>query len=344
MASPVLDFGITHYGYVFGENRDVAATAREYAEDPERIMRWGCDTYHKAPDDVFAVDLATDAAEKTLAQARLNPTDVDLVVLATSEMPEYLYWDSSAALARNLRIPSTKTLLLDNEGCGAGITALAHIAGALVVYPDIQTVLYAAVNRVSEHHRNRMNINNCVHSDGAAAVVLRRGHTGGQWLATEHFTDPAVCDWFRGDYGGAVSPVAPPGWTSSDSMGYTKLHAHFGNDPHKLERFLSARNANVVKAVDMALARADLNRQHIDRLIYINDARPGAIEKICEPLGVPVERTNAEFARDHGHMGAADQLVSLALHHERGDLIPGDLVALCGISTGMRWCATLVRV
>ncbi|MFG3101362.1 3-oxoacyl-[acyl-carrier-protein] synthase III C-terminal domain-containing protein [Streptomyces sp. NPDC048182] len=343
MTNPLVDFGVTHFGCAFGEERDVATTAKDYVDDPERVMGWGCDTYHRAPDDVFAVDLATEAARKALADARLDAADVDLVVLATSEMPEYLYWDSSAALARDLGIERTKTLLLDNEGCGAGITAFGHIAGAMAVHPDIETVVYAAVNRVSEHHRNRMNINDCVHSDGAAAAVLRRGHTGLRWLATEHFSDPDVCDWFRGDYGGAVAPVAPPGWTSAESVGYAKLHAHFGNDPRRLERFLSARNTNVVEAVDMALDRAGLTREDIDRAVYINDARPGAIQKITDPLGVPAERTNARFAREHGHMGAADQLVSLALHHERGDLTPGSLIALCGISTGMRWCATLLR-
>ena len=43
----------------------------------------------------------------------------------------------------------------------------ANDAGQLAIQPELQTVLFVAVNRVSEFHRNRMNVNNAVHSDGA---------------------------------------------------------------------------------------------------------------------------------------------------------------------------------
>lgn len=52
----------------------------------------------------------------------------------------------------------------------------------------------------------------------------------------------------------------------------------------------------------------------------------------------------AGIAPDHGHLGAADQLVSLGLHLERGDLESGDVVAMCGPSIGMHWCCTLIQV
>jgi 3-oxoacyl-[acyl-carrier-protein] synthase-3 len=57
-----------------------------------------------------------------------------------------------------------------------------------------------------------------------------------------------------------------------------------------------------------------------------------------------VEHTNAALAAGHGHMGSADQLVGLGEHLERGDLHPGDLVAMSGISIGMRWYCTLIRI
>ena len=71
---------------------------------------------------------------------------------------------------------------------------------------------------------------------------------------------------------------------------------------------------------------------------------PDGIADLTEATGIPTGRTNSAIAAEHGHMGAADQLVSLGAMLDRGELAPGDLVALTGISIGMRWYCTLVRV
>jgi len=336
------EFGIAGFGYAFGEDQDVKSTAGAYVSDPERIVRWGFRTFHRAADGVTPTALAAEAAGNALAAVGLDPADVDLVVLAASELPEYPYWDSSAALARELKIRERQTLLL-NEGCASGVTGLGIVAGLLHLQPEIQTVLFTAVNRVSEFHRNRMNVNNAVHSDGAVAAVLRRGHSRNRWLATEQFTDSDLCDWFRTDYGGSVAPVPPAGWSSATApSGTERVQAHFQKDPRQLESFRHQLNSRVVDVIDRACQRAGVSRADLARLVYIND--PGGIADIAEVAGIPLSNTNAELAAEHGHMGAADQLTALGQHLDRGELAEGDLVALAGISIGMRWYCTLVRV
>src|SRR5262249_55980854 len=186
---------------------------------------------------VTATDLATEASQQALTGTDLTADDVDLVVVATSEVPEYLHWDSSAALARELKVQHKQTLLL-NEGCACGVTGLGMVAGLMAIQPELDTALFVAVNRVSEFHRNRMNVNNAVHSDGAVAAVLRRGHPRNRWLATDQFTDAELCDWFRTDYGGSVAPQPPPGWSSATApAGHERVQAHFQKDPQRLKEF-----------------------------------------------------------------------------------------------------------
>ncbi len=336
------EFGITGFGYAFGEDQDVRATAASYVPDPERIIRWGYDTFHRAPDGVTATTLAARAARDALEGVRLRPDEIDLVVLAASEVPEYVNWDPSGALARELGIDRTQTLLL-TEGCASGVTGLGMVAGLLAVQPEIERVLFVAVNRVSEFHRNRMTVNNAVHSDGAVAAVLRRGHPRLQWLSTEQFTDPDLCDWFRTDYGGSVAPVPPEGWSSRAApAGHVRVQEHFAKDPARLREFGEQINSRLIDVIDGACKRAGLDRGDVAHLIYIND--PDGIAEVVEPLGLAPEHTNVSIAVRHGHMGAADQLTSLGEHLSRGDLAKGDVVALTGISIGMRWYCTLVRV
>ncbi|WP_329521000.1 3-oxoacyl-[acyl-carrier-protein] synthase III C-terminal domain-containing protein [Spirillospora sp. NBC_01491] len=309
--------------------------------DPERIGRWGYRTFHRAADGVTAVDLAAAAARDALDRDGLAVSDVDLLVLAHSEMPDYPHWDSSTALARALKMRDTQTLLL-NEGCASGVTGLALVAGVLATQPEIQTVLFTAVNRVSEFHRNRMTVNNAVHSDGAVAAVLRRGHERNRWLATEQLIDSDLCDWFRTDYGGAVEPVPPEGWSAATAPpGHERVQAHFQKDPQRLREFGGQAIDRSIAVIDGACHRAGVSRDEVTHYIYIND--PDGIADVAPLLNLPLSRTNQEIARRHGHMGAADQLTALGELLEAGAVEPGDLVALTGISIGMRWYCSLVR-
>ena len=336
-------FGISEFGYAFGADQEVEKVADSYVTDPERVLRWGYQTFHRAADDVTATSLAAAAARDVLRRADLPADLLDLVALAISEVPEYLHWDSSAALARELGLGERQTMLL-TEGCAAGVTGLGLIAGALAVQPEIDTVLFVAVNRVSEFHRNRMNVNNAVHSDGAVAVILRRGCTRNRWLSTEQFTDPELCDWFRTDYGGAVAPVPPPGWSSTNApSGNERVHAHFEKNPRRLREFLDVLNTRSFDVIDRACKRAGVSRDELTHILYLNDSRE-VIEDVARPFGITPERTNAAVSAQQGHMGAADQLTSLGLLLDRGEIRPGDLVALTGTSIGMRWYCSLVRI
>lgn len=342
VTAPPVNLGIVSFGYAFGPDHDVAASAGDYVTATRRVLNWGYRTFHRAPEGVHATDLAAAAARQAMERAGVGPEEIDLVVLAGPDVPEYLAWDGAAALSRDLGIARTETLAL-NEGCGAGVHGLRYAASTLAFRPEALTALFVAVSRVSDFHRNRMNLINSVLSDGAVAVVMRRDHPANRWLATEQFTDPEHCDILRIDFGGAVNPLPPPGWSSRDAPGgHETIRRQFASDPDKLHRFLENRYQRLIEVIDSACARADLTRDDISHLIYLNDSA-ASISAVAEPLGVPLHRTNAKLAPDHGHMGAADQLVSLGLQLESGEITSGDLVVLCGISVG-RWGATLIRI
>jgi 3-oxoacyl-[acyl-carrier-protein] synthase-3 len=120
------------------------------------------------------------------------------------------------------------------------------------------------------------------------------------------------------------------------------VQAHFHKDPHQLRAFNDQLNSRVVDVIERACLRAGVRRGDLARFIYIND--PDGITDLAGLLDLPRDRTNLDLAVAHGHMGAADQLAALGTYVDRGELNPGDLVALVGISIGMRWYCTLVRV
>jgi 3-oxoacyl-[acyl-carrier-protein] synthase-3 len=341
MNAPVA-LGITSLAHVLGEPRDVAETAGSYVDDPDRVIRWGYRTYYRAPADLGPSRMAAQAAQRALDAAGLSAADVDYLVVADSGVPEYLNWDASAAVARELDLGETPTLLA-TQGCASAVTALQQIAGLMAVRDDVETVLLVAVHQVSEAHINRMRNNTCLGSDGAAAAVIRRGHDRLRWLATEQITDPRYVDFFRVEYGGSAAPTAPEGGGNLAVDQLALVHQYFRREPEQLTQFIKDADHQVVAVLERACRRAGVEMSEIRRLIYLNDNQH-SLAGVAKVTGIPLERTNAELSAELSHVGCADQLLCLSFYDEREELASGDLLALAGLSGGMQWFCSLVRV
>jgi 3-oxoacyl-[acyl-carrier-protein] synthase-3 len=335
--------GIVATGMAFGERYGVRETAAGYVPDPETVVALGYETYHRVAEGVTATDLAAAAAREALENADLTIGDVDLIVVGNSDVPDYLGWDPSAAVARALGAHGTPTVLF-TQACAAWSPALDHAAGAMALSPGVETVLLVMVNVLSEAHSNRMDFNGCVASDGAVAAVVRRGHPRLRRLSSAQFTNPEYADLFRIEFGGAASPLPPPGRGLKDVSPMASVYRHFGRDPERFQAFMKELSRRLADVVDEALARAGRDRGELARVIHINDSQP-TFRAVADAVGMPLDRTNAALARGLGHMGAADQLVCLWRHIENGELALGDLVALTGVaSPGMHWFCTIVEV
>jgi 3-oxoacyl-[acyl-carrier-protein] synthase III len=339
---PSVTFGAVALGTSLGDPQSVVDTVGCFVPDTERVLRWGYHTYHRAPKGTGATDLAARAARTALARAGLDVKSIDELVVANSDVPEYLQWDVASAVGRRLGTGLAHCTLL-TQGCAAGATAFQYIAGAFATRDGLDTILLVAVNQVSDAHTNRMRFNTCLTSDGAAAAVLQRDHSQLRWLATEQMTDPTCVDFFRLEYGGAAAPVSSDGRTNRDIDPLELVYDHFRREPDHLAEFKYALTSRVAAVVHRACARAGVAPRSLAKLVYINDNQQ-SIAEVARTVGIPIERTNAELAAAIGHCGAADHLLCVERYLERGELDPGDVVALAGVSTGMHWFCTLLEV
>lgn len=335
-------FGAVALGTALGEPQSVRATAHTYVDDPQRVLNWGYHTYHRAAPGASATGLGARAAAAAMAEAGVEPGSVDLLVVANSDVPEFLQWDPSAALARALGIRETPTLLL-SQGCASAVVGFQQVAGWLAVREDVETVLLVATNLVSEAHSNRMRFNTCLASDGAAAAVLRRGHPRLRWLATEQFTDPSCVDFFRLEYGGSAVPFAPDAGGNREVDPLALVYQYFRAAPDHLAEFAAAMTGRLATVVDRACARAGVPRDGLARFIYLNDNQ-SSMADVARAVRVPLARTNADLAAGIGHCGAADQLICLNAQLAAGQLAADEVVALAGVSSGMHWFCTLLAV
>jgi len=189
-----------------------------------------------------------------------------------------------------------------------------------------------------------MEINTSIYSDGAAAAVVRRGHGSCRWLATEIVSDGRYADFMRMDLGGAARPFSPddPAPVQVRSP-FDRLDEFFDGDVRRMLEFVKTIRSRNRKVIEAACARAGVSYDDIRRVIHLND-NVKQLTELAGDLGIPVERTNVELAAELGHVGCADQLLSLERQMATGDLAVGDLVALTSTGSGMHWVCTLLRI
>ncbi|MBQ1089389.1 3-oxoacyl-ACP synthase III family protein [Streptomyces sp. B93] len=339
---PVVDFGIAGLGTCLGEPADVLRDAHRYGVAPELAARMGFRTYHRAPAGVTTPMLAAAAGRTALERAQVDASQVDYLVVASASIPEYFNWDPSTAVARELGMRDVRTLLL-TQTCTSGVLAFQYVAGLFATRDDVRTVLLACPERVSEEQHSRMGSGTTADSDGAAAVVLRRGHRSLRWLATEQLTDARYADFHRLEYGGSAAPFPPEGTRNHDIDPAQLLYRTFEGDPERFIAYAQMTDARLAEVVDNACARTGTKRTELSRILLLN-ANQEAMRGMARALDVPLDRTNAELAARLGHFGSADPLVCLDLCQDRGDLRRGERIALAGVCAGLHWFCTVLEV
>jgi 3-oxoacyl-[acyl-carrier-protein] synthase III len=339
-----MDYGLVSFGSALGQPIAVADVASEYTDQVALVVARGYRSVLRCPPGVGVTDLAVDAAREALAAGGVSAADLDLVVLAVTDITEYLYWDAAASLAHRLGATKAEAVLL-TQACAAGVLSLDTVAGKLATHPGYSTVLVVAANRCCEAYWNRLDTQPLVFSDGAAAAVAVRGHRRLKWLASEARTDGRYADFYRLDAGGSAMPFgsAGTGGTALRVRDGWEVMDYFDHDAGRLRWFAEHLDEQAKVTVERACARAGSDVGELGKVILIND-NAAAMTSLAERLGVPLSRTNLELALDHGHLGAADQLFCLGQYDSRGELRPGDRVALVARGRGMHWACTLLEV
>jgi 3-oxoacyl-[acyl-carrier-protein] synthase-3 len=336
-----MTYGLMAFGSALGVPAAVDTVVGEYTEDVERVRAYGYRTVHRCLPGVGVTDLAHQAAEQALEVAGVAAGEVDLVVLALTDIAEYLYWDPVARLQSELGAAKAETLLV-TQACTAGIIGLDLIAGRFATRPDYRTALLVAANRSCETYWNRMETQSMVFSDGAVATVVRRDHPRNRVLATDSMTDGAYADFYRMDVGGAAQPFEP-GADKAQARDAWDIMEFFDFDDERFLAFVRMLNARGRLVVQRACERAGVPLSSLARLFYLHDNLP-SMQAIADEFGLPLTRTNAQTGFAVGHLGAADQLLSLARSLDADEVAEGDRIALLGMGRGMHWASAVIAV
>lgn len=280
--------------------------------------RTGVRERHIAADHETASTLGIEAARKALAQAEIEPSELDLVIVATTS-PDGMFPAVASYVQDGLGAQNAGAFDI-NAACvgflSAFATASQFIAGG--VYQKVLVIGSEVLSRIV----NWQDRGTCVlFGDGAGAVVLEASERGGPLSFVLHSDGAgaqALC---------AKGPCGRPDEVDPGSYFIEMDGRHI---------FKFAVQAMEQATTEVA-SRAGWHVDDIDLLVP-HQANLRIINATAKALGLPPERAMINVDR-YGNTSSASIPMALQEANEQGRLHDGDRVVLVAFGGGLVWGA-----
>lgn len=271
--------------------------------------------------------LATSAARAALARARVDPDQIDVVVVATTT-PEQPIPSTAAFVAGSLDLRCGAFDV--NAACTGFVTAFLS-ATAVVAAGDGRYALVIGAETFSRIVDPRDRSTAVVFGDGAAAIVLApTANPEPTLLAWDLGCDPSQRGLVELVAGGSRQP------TTTETL-RTKANYLCMSGRAVAEFAVPA----LIGSVRRTLQRARVDIDDIAVLIP-HQANARILEKVAAELGLDPTRVVMNIDR-YGNTSAASIPLALAEAADQNRLAAGDLVLMTAVGAGMTWGSLLIR-
>lgn len=284
---------------------------------PEWIVeRTGIQTRHRAGPGETVPVMSAEAGVKALAMANVDPSEVDLLILATATKRDRIP-GGAPEVAHRIGIPAAGAFDL-NAAC-AGFAYSVAMASNAVRLGMARNVLVIGAEHLTEFIDPEDPATYVIFGDGAGAAVISASETEG--------IGPTV--WGSD---GRRAPILGTKW-AADGKEYASM-----NGP--LVYRWSTKNVPPVarKACEMA----GIEISDIDWFVP-HQANLRIIEQLAEILEIPDEKV-AKDVIDTGNTSAASVPLALSRLYESGRTRPGDKVLLLGFGAGLAYAGQIIRM
>lgn len=287
--------------------------------------RTGIRSRHVAGPEESLASLAAAAGAAAIANAQLSPTDINLIILATST-PDDLFGSASQVQAI---LGATHAAAFDlTAACSGFVFGLVTAAQFIQtgVYKNILIIGADVLSRWTDWSDRRT----CVlFGDGAGAVVMKSCDRN-RLLGFEMCSD--------GSMNGCLNlAYQSQSQTLVDNISHQQgSFAPITMNGREVYKFAVSR---VPEVIEKSLFRAGLTPQDIDWLL-LHQANQRILDAVANRLKLPAERVISNMVH-HGNTSAASIPLALDEAIQAGKIKPGDTVATSGFGAGLTWGAAI---
>lgn len=270
--------------------------------------------------------LATSAARKAMAMAKVTADEIDLIIVAT--ITPHMVMPSTACFVQK-ELGANNAFAWDLNAACSGFLYSMDTASKHVLVDQDKTVLIIGAETLSGR-TNWEDRNTCIlFGDGAGAAIVRYQDNDRGIVASKLLSDGSL--WKLLYLNSSVS--CNPDLVQADNPG-----------PHML---MSGQEVfkHAVKAMESSVKQL-LEKENVDigdiSLMIPHQANVRILKKLMSRLGIDQEKVFINVQK-YGNTSAASIPIALDEANREGRLKEGDLLLLCSFGGGFTWGAALLR-
>lgn len=279
-------------------------------------------------------DLGAEASRRALADAGLEPKDVQMVVFATLS-PDHHFPGTGVFLQRKLGIPSGAAILDIRQQC------TGFIYGLSVADQFVKTGMYDRVLVVgAEVHSTGLDLSTegrdvtVIFGDGAGAAVVVPAEDESRCILSTHLhADGAHAEDLWVEFPSSAHHPQNP-----DCVGPLARRQY---PQMKGKHVFKHAVTRMPEAIFEALVRNGLNLSDLKMLVP-HQANLRINEFAAKILGLDESRMHNNIQR-YGNTTAASIPIAFDECRKEGRIAPGDLVCLAAFGAGFTWGSALLR-
>ncbi len=321
--------GIIGMGHSYPEGILTNADLEKMVETNDEWIttRTGIKQRHKAADNEYTSQFGTRAALQALERAGLEPTDIDIILCATTTPDQIM--------------PSTGALIQAQIGAtnAAGMDVFAACSGFLYGLTMVESMIrtgqirYALVigAEVLTKYVDYTDRGTCViFGDGAGAAVIGPVPEGKGILSTKIKSDGRYEEQLYAPGGG--TKLGTSHQTIDDRQHFFKMK---GNELFKVAvRSMADISAEMVKKAGYTVDDIDIVIPH--------QANQRITDAVAARLGVPDEKVYSNIA-EMGNTSSASIPIAIDECIQSGRIKEGTLALLTAFGGGVTWGGTVIR-
>lgn len=275
------------------------------------------------------------AALDALKNTGVNPKDIDVILSVTEEWKEYPL--TTSALYIQDRIGATNAWGIDVQNrCCTTVSAMKMAKDMLVADDEINIIMVVGGYRNGDFVDYTDKDMSMMYNLGAGggAIILKKNHNKNILLGSHMIADGSLSRTAGVEIGGVCNPI------TKDNVEEAKKSLRL-MDPKKMkERLNEVSMPNWITCIDESLRKSNLTRNDIGYLDILHIKRSGH-EFMLNELGL--KENQSIYLEDYGHIGQIDQILSLHLALQTGQVKDGTVVCMLAAGIGYVWAANIIR-
>ncbi|MGL5942981.1 MAG: beta-ketoacyl-ACP synthase III [Waterburya sp.] len=290
--------------------------------------RTGMKNRHIASPTESLSQLSAVASEKAIAMAGISPTDLDLIILATSTADDMF---GSACKIQGL-IGATNAVAFDLTAACSGFIFALITASQFIRTGLHQNVLIIGADVLSRWVDWSDRSTCILFGDGAGAVVCQATNDSDRLLGFEMYSQGSQNDCLNLNYQSTSKPLVDNITTQHGTYQPITMNGR------EVYRFAVDK---VPEAIAKAMFRANLTADDIDWLL-LHQANQRIMDAVAKRLKIAPDKILSNIA-EYGNTSAASIPLALDAAVRTGKVKLGDTIAASGFGAGLTWGSAIFK-